>query len=489
MREILLDGERFLNALREAVFRLKANRININRINFFPVPDGDTGNNMLATIEAALLEAENCGSTLLGELAEAAADGARGSSSGSSGAILSQYLAGWASVLSGIETAAAEIITRALCEGAKRAYRAVVKPVEGTILTVAREAAQAAEIAALDHNVTATLYAAHQQAKITLINTSKVVSTLNSQKVVDAGGLGLFIFFSALVSAMGKEVEEEQFAGLMEFTLNHHEQLMQIYDPYDMELTMDSTELDEEAIKRLLDQEGSELIVQANNQCGHIHIHTRKPLEVIEKAAQQAPVSGVVIRDMRRQFNAAHGDSDSKGLVALALGVNPGFLALFSLAGAEIALSLTETKKINRFIEELGIERVILLSPEPLDHLKPIIADANLIVVDEEARILAALLAVSDGEAINPGSLVQTAHELRVAKITKVRDSIMPSMVKTIKGLGPEPGDLLTLYYGRNLSRVKIEESLPELEEKLPLLGGIEVYFGGQVEPLIITLE
>src|SRR5690554_3230454 len=152
-----IDGITFQAVLKETVVKLKEKREAINQINVFPVPNGDTGNNMLATLELAYREAEKAASSSLHDVANAASRGAREGSTGNSGSIFAQYLRGWAAAFSNLDRADARAVSLAQSLGTQNAYEAVMEPVEGTILTVAREAAEAAKKEATGGSLTNTL--------------------------------------------------------------------------------------------------------------------------------------------------------------------------------------------------------------------------------------------------------------------------------------------------------------------------------------------
>src|SRR5262245_50648711 len=188
------DGSGLLGAFRAAAAGLEAAVDEVNALNVFPVPDGDTGSNMMATVRAALAEAEALGPTVSAErVASAAAFGALMGARGNSGVITSQILRGIAEGLAGKTKFNALDLANALDQGAKAAYGAVAKPVEGTILTVIREASAAAVASAekertLEAVMTATVQAAHAA----VAKTPSLLPILREAGVVDSGGQGLF---------------------------------------------------------------------------------------------------------------------------------------------------------------------------------------------------------------------------------------------------------------------------------------------------------
>src|SRR5918994_3452450 len=188
------DGEGLLGAFRAAAAGLEAAVDEVNALNVFPVPDGDTGSNMMATVRAALAEAEALGPTVSAErVASAAAFGALMGARGNSGVITSQILRGLAEGLAGKTKFNALDLANALDEGTKAAYGAVAKPVEGTILTVIREASAAAVASAerertLEGVMGRTVEAAHAA----VAKTPSLLAILREAGVVDSGGQGLF---------------------------------------------------------------------------------------------------------------------------------------------------------------------------------------------------------------------------------------------------------------------------------------------------------
>ena len=188
------DGAGLLGAFRAAAAALEASVDEVNALNVFPVPDGDTGSNMMATVRAALAEAEGLGPTVSAErVASAAAFGALMGARGNSGVITSQILRGLAEGLAGKTKFNALDLANALDQGTKAAYGAVAKPVEGTILTVIREASAAAvEVAERERTLEAVMKTTVDAAQAAVAKTPSLLPILREAGVVDSGGQGLF---------------------------------------------------------------------------------------------------------------------------------------------------------------------------------------------------------------------------------------------------------------------------------------------------------
>ncbi len=492
-----LDGTLFLNALRHAAGKLYEKRQDLNQINVFPVPDGDTGNNMLATMEDALAEAEKVKPAFLGKTVAAAWAGAREGSTGNSGAIFAQYLKGWAAVFSGLEKADAGIVAQAMARGTQEAYGAVLKPAEGTILTVAREAAEAAKKASLGGEMKDTLTAAYAQARKALVQTSKLLPELKSRRIVDAGGWGLLIFFSAALKAMDIPIKSEfDFKARM----NYFERLdaYRFKNPFDMEFAL-RLEADREGVLRLaIGEFGTELITQTNGEICHVHIHTQSPLMVVERVAELADFTDITIRDMRSQY-ADMADKNDKNYHTIALGKSPGFIAMFAMAGAQLAVSVANLNKKERLFRAYGKE-ALLISCKETDL--PFF-NSEAVVLEDEARVLAALVSLYGAEKPEDEAVREAAGYPRNANIVQLgyiyearsdgktiaKGGLKETLAQAVAFLKPQGGEMLTLYYSRPGGRQELEALLPYLLEEFSGLEGAELYFGGQSFPLVVSIE
>ena len=200
------DGDGLLGAFRAAVMNLEAHVDEINALNVYPVPDGDTGSNMLATVKAALAEAEAAAGGPAERIASAISFGALMGARGNSGVITSQIFRGMAEGLGGKSRFNGLDLAHAMSQGARTAYGAVAKPVEGTILTVIRESADAAVAAAEhDNDIETVLAATVDAAEKSVARTPSLLAILREAGVVDSGGQGLYrLFQGALLHMVGK---------------------------------------------------------------------------------------------------------------------------------------------------------------------------------------------------------------------------------------------------------------------------------------------
>ncbi len=206
-----VDGPLFKRALLGSLSWLASNHEEVNRLNVFPVPDGDTGTNMLLTLQSAVEDVKESNAAEVSKIAKLASHGSLMGARGNSGVILSQVFRGFARAVEGKSSLTPAELATALEEAANAAYRAVNKPTEGTILTVAREAGRAAATAASspDASIPRVIAAAAAGARSAVLRTPSQLQILRDAGVVDAGGYGLQLTREGMLKA----VEESDSAG------------------------------------------------------------------------------------------------------------------------------------------------------------------------------------------------------------------------------------------------------------------------------------
>ncbi|MHB8892822.1 MAG: DAK2 domain-containing protein [Candidatus Limnocylindrales bacterium] len=302
------DGAGFLAAFRSAVAALEVNVEEINSLNVFPVPDGDTGTNMLATVRAALEEADRAGTGVDAErVAQAASFGALMGARGNSGVITSQILQGMAHGLAGKRRFNGLDLAHALDAGTKQAYKAVAKPVEGTILTVIREASAAAIAAAeRDNNVESVLAATVEAAERAVAKTPSLLPILREAHVVDAGGQGLFrLFQGALEAARGRPVGEGSERSTR--VRSDHggtaavEETAFGYETVYLVRSRPGLPLDLSAIQAHLETIGESVLVAGDSHLAKIHVHNDRPDAVIEYGIGVGLLSRITIENLDGQ--------------------------------------------------------------------------------------------------------------------------------------------------------------------------------------------
>jgi DAK2 domain fusion protein YloV len=318
------DGAGLLGAFRAAVANLEANVDEVNSLNVFPVPDGDTGSNMLATVKAALNEAEGAGERVSAErVASTASFGALMGARGNSGVITSQILRGLAEGLAGKKRFNGLDLANALDAGARAAYGAVAKPVEGTILTVIRESAAAAvEIAERENDIEAVLAAALDEAEKSVARTPTLLPILRECGVVDSGGQGLYrLLQGALLFLVGqapKGARTTARGSPKSSVLIAHADEGFGYETMYLLQARHGESLDTDALRLHLESIGDSVLVAGDVRAVKIHVHNDRPDLVIGYGLGVGSLSLISVenldnqaRDLRETKAAAFTRSES----------------------------------------------------------------------------------------------------------------------------------------------------------------------------------
>jgi len=305
------DGEGLLDAVRGALALLEQSADSINALNVFPVPDGDTGSNMLATLRAALAEAEAlpADDRSVGSVAAAVGHGALMGARGNSGVILSQILRGMAEALAGRSRMSALDLAHALTTGSQKAHSAVLKPVEGTILTVVRETAVAA-VAAAEHNpdMETVLGAAVEAAEQAVARTPSLLPVLREAGVVDAGGEGLYRILQGALRALVARAALGELGGA---EAPHPAAVIAKgedgfgYETMFLVTPATGRSLDLDAIRVRLSELGESVLVAGDGRAAKVHVHGERPDQVLAFGLSLGPLSHVTVENLDRQAREA----------------------------------------------------------------------------------------------------------------------------------------------------------------------------------------
>jgi DAK2 domain fusion protein YloV len=299
------DGAGLLAAYRSAVANLAAHVDEVNALNVFPVPDGDTGSNMLATVKAALAEAEATSNGSADRVAAAISYGALMGARGNSGVIASQIFRGMAEGLGGKRHFTGPDLAHALTQGAATAYKAVAKPVEGTILTVVREAAAAAVISAEDGgDLEDVLTAAVEGARLAVAKTPSMLPILRDAGVVDAGGQGLYRILEGTLQYM---VSRDSAAVAVEVpTVDRSATMVAHVDEgfgYETMFLLQSRSapLDVDRLRGELEKMGSSVLVAGDSRAVKVHVHNDRPDAIIALGLSIGALTRITVENLDAQ--------------------------------------------------------------------------------------------------------------------------------------------------------------------------------------------
>ncbi|MDR1961751.1 MAG: DAK2 domain-containing protein [Gracilibacteraceae bacterium] len=327
-KTFVLSGVHFKKLLLGGAQMLEQQKKEVDALNVFPVPDGDTGTNMFLTYRSAVDAALKADGGTISEVAREASGGSLMGARGNSGVILSQIMRGLARGFDGLREASAIALANALQAGVDTAYRAVMKPVEGTILTVVKEMAKGAlnSARAGEEDVANVLRAAIWAGESALARTPELLPVLKQAGVVDAGGKGLLVIASGWLAVLeGKEIALPAPAAETEaLTPPEAQGITKIEDlefPYCTEFLVKGSGLDPDAMRHSLTDRGDCLLVVGTDEVVKIHIHTKNPGEILALAIQSGSLHNVQISNMLSQNEAiAHERREQAKLAAGAAG-------------------------------------------------------------------------------------------------------------------------------------------------------------------------
>lgn len=536
------DGAGLLEAFRAAVANLEAHVDEINSLNVYPVPDGDTGSNMLATVRAALDEAELVADEPADRVAAAISFGALMGARGNSGVITSQIFRGMAEALGGKRRFNGLDLAHALSEGARTAYGAVAKPVEGTILTVIRESAAAA-IAAAEHSedVETVLAATVDAAERSVARTPNLLAILREAGVVDSGGQGLYrLFQGALLYLVGRApaaaARERVGAGPKPSTLVAHADEGFGYETMFLLQANGSQQLDVDAIRGHLEVIGESVLVAGDARAIKVHVHNERPDLVIGFGLSHGTLSRISVENLDhqardvREARAAEFTADATAappapgaatlpLAVVAVAAGEGLSAIFRDFGVAAVVqggqsSNPSTGELLDAVEGVDADEILILPNNPNVILaarqvasmsaRPV----TVVPTRNAAEGFAALLALDptlDGAA-NAEPMSEAARAVQTVVVTEaVRDAAIGGRkVKRGQTIALDPDDgliavdgdgtkavlaaiaslqpgfeLVTLFYGDGADLAEAEGMAQRIGAMLPGIE-VEVRHGGQ---------
>jgi DAK2 domain fusion protein YloV len=528
------NGHQFRRLFRAGLGWLEKNHQHVNALNVFPVPDGDTGTNMLLTMRSAYGRIQNSEEIHAGRVAHEVSQGALMGARGNSGVILSQIWRGLAKSLRDNESFNARELATAMNEAADTAYKGVMRPVEGTILTVMREmAAEARDAARKSQDLRFLLERSLERGQQALARTPEQLPVLKQAGVVDSGGQGLiYIFEGMLRDVYGEMIDVVYAKAMSSLPAQYHvapEDGLEF--PYDVQFILLGKGLDVSAIRESINAMGDSTLVVGDDTTIKVHVHVKDPGVPISFGISLGVVTDVVVENMQLQMENIIAPARGAENGAPEIPIQPGQLAVVAVAAgdglAEVFRSLgaagivnggqsnnPSTEEILRAIEEVPTDKVIVLPN-----------NKNIILTAEAARDLTAkevvvvpTRSVPQGIsalcALNPlGELAATAATMREAygevvsaEIARATRSVtldgvtvaageMISVVngklcvagheledvltETLEKMGAADRELVTVYYGQDIDsatagnvRQQILELYPELE--------VEIVAGGQ---------
>ncbi|MCI5836837.1 MAG: DAK2 domain-containing protein [Veillonellaceae bacterium] len=529
-----IDGKQYKDMLIGAYAAFKENYEHINQLNVFPVPDGDTGTNMLNTLRSMYSMIVNEENESIGIIAEKAATGAIMGARGNSGVILSQIIQGLAKGLRGKKQASCREIGKAFQYGILYAYRAVVKPVEGTILSVARGIAKGTrDVTKRERDFSQVLRTAIESGQEALAMTPEQLPILKEANVVDAGGQGLLLFLEGCLQGLTGEthIVEDKVPETVK-KLEVKGESFSIDYPYCTEFIVSPCKVRGAEARKALESWGESMIVAEGENLLKVHIHAQRPGHVLDMAADWGTLHDIKVDNMMDQFkrnkHIAHDQAKREiGVLAVVSGegwkrIMEGMHAQVLAGGQTMNPSVQE---IMQALDGLGSKHYIILPNNKniilaAKQVQKILGPTLQVIPTANPAEGAAVGMVYDPQAdieTNVAAMQARLLEIRSAGITQaVRDSSVDGIriqkddymglaagfpVVTARALDECLGNVLenlldageaeivTLYFGADLPQEEAEGLLAAQEERYPEVE-FELQNGGQpLYPFFISVE
>lgn len=538
MENITIGGAMLKEMFLTGAALLEKNRAYIDSLNVFPVPDGDTGTNMSMTMQSAVKEIQNCKGTNVSDIAAAASLGALKGARGNSGVILSQILRGFARALSGKEEMAPENFAAALTTGTEAAYKAVMKPKEGTMLTVARMMAEAVTKEASEGaNLYKLIDVMIDEGERALLLTPELLPVLKEAGVVDSGGKGLVTILRGFKMVIdGEDVDEYVLAPQMQDTAGitggeegaDLEALDDIEFGYCTEffiihLDESFSEADLDKLREKLMKIGDSVVVAYDSDFIKIHVHSNCPGKILQLALRLGEIDRIKIENMREQNREllANMKKNEKENALVAVSISDGIDEVYKAIGVNNLISGGQTMNpsidsITKAIRRANARNVFVLPNNSniimAAQQAAAISDRNVIVIPSKTMMqgLSAALAYSDdvdvetntermtaaikqvlsgsvtyavrdtqfnGEKISQGDIIGLLDNV----ITKVGTSVDSVAVELLCSMIENKGDdcMATIFYGEGADEDSAQAVADAVNEKYPD-AEITVQYGGQ---------
>ncbi len=534
-----INGRDFYNMVVNASNKLLEQSDFVNALNVFPVPDGDTGTNMSMTFKAAVKEIENIDTESIGEVSKRLAKGALMGARGNSGVILSQILRGFSKGLEGKQEVDATEFAIGFFEGSKSAYKAVMRPTEGTILSVIRAAAETA-VTSEKKDVISLMEEITVSAKDMLDKTPELLPALKKAKVVDSGGMGLYIILQGMFEALKDGIKAEIKDITVEAsnnTLAKATEEIDIKFGYCTEFIILGDAKNAKAFQNEIETLGDSMIVVGYDDVIKVHIHTNDPGLVLSKAVTIGELSKIKIDNMREEHreilinakdkevslletqSSEESDNEKKkyGFVTVAMG--DGISNIFKDLGIDCVIEGGQTmnpstQDILDAVNDINAEHIFIMPNNkniimaanqaaeisnkdifvvPTTTIPQGIACATVFNFDSEVQENFNNLKNAINE-VKTGSVTYAVRDTEIdginikegnmlgiveGKIKEVGEDKKEVAGKVLADMIDEESELVTVYYGEEVSDEEAKNFENELQEKYDDLD-IQFYKGNQ---------
>ncbi|MFZ0476033.1 MAG: DAK2 domain-containing protein [Halobacillus sp.] len=475
-----IDGKTLAEMILQGAHNLQKNSQMIDALNVFPVPDGDTGTNMNLSMTSGAEEVKNVDENHAGAVSKAFAKGLLMGARGNSGVILSQIFRGFSRAIEEKEVLTTKDLAEAFNGGVTTAYKAVMKPVEGTILTVARESAEAAaHLAEEEEEIISFVEGVVSAARESLKGTPELLPVLKEVGVVDSGGQGLLTIYEGfLANLRGEELPElDQTVSMGEMVSAEHHKLAQDFmNTEDIEFgyctefmvkfeekKLKENPFDEEEFRQALSKIGDSLLVVSDEDLIKVHVHVEYPGEAMNLGQQFGSLINMKIENMREQHTSIVGDKKEVqkpkekaeyGIVTVSMG--DGIKRLFESLGASVVIQGGQTmnpstQDISEAIKQAHAKHIIIL---PNNKNIVMAAQQAADMADEEVAVIATKTIPQGMSALlgfNPEADLNTNKDEMTSLMGEVKTGQITYAVRDtqIEGLSIEKGHFMGIADGK----------------------------------------
>jgi len=543
----VIDGPYFSRLIKASLTWLKTNQEAVNALNVFPVPDGDTGTNMVLTLQAAHDEIKKTNQNSVGGLAEKLAHGALMGARGNSGVILSQIWRGFSKGIGKIEVLDGQSLVDGLNQARETAYKGVVRPVEGTILTVCKDSASAAEEALQKTNDPSEIIReVTEAARDSVDRTPELLDVLKEAGVVDAGGKGLLLIFEGMVRYMNDQPLDVAPVSVKPLSSIGKQEAQNAAEPgQDYEVIVDFRPYEPLKLEDFYsDLEEIGTSIQVGEGDGiyrmHIHVPSDKRYEPIDYTMSLGTISKVHIENLMEQVE---GQADSSvedeplkltavepgEIAVVAVSPGSGFTRIFASLGAAAIVEGGQTmnpstQELLAAFENLPTDQVVIL-PNNKNIIMAARSAAELTVKDVRViptktlpQGLSAMLRLIPGqemdqvvqemeeamEEVESGAITTAVRTVEIegikinqgeiialhnGSLITSKDNLKDGCLSFLEGAGADQYELITLFYGKNISKSAATEMADIIRKNYPDQL-IELQYGGQPHyQFIISIE
>lgn len=526
-----IDGKNLRDMFVSGANNLQNSKDYVDKLNVFPVPDGDTGTNMSLTISYAMKELSKVSEDDITNIGKSLAKGSLMGARGNSGVILSQIIRGFTKSIEGKEKLSSMDLAQAFKNGSDTAYKAVIKPIEGTILTVVRESGEyAIKAAKKEQDILKFLELVIKEANESLERTPDLLKNLKDAGVVDSGGKGLVLIYEGMyealkgnvIAANGPGSSSSSSVEAMQGEINTDD----IKFAYCTEFILESNKVTYDKIRDIMLDYGDSLAVVGDEGLIKVHVHTNEPGSVLQEALKYGQLVTIKIENMKVQHEnilvenqTAVSEEPAKEYGFIATSMGSGLADIFKDFGVDYIIEGGQTmnpstEDFMKAIESINAENIIILPNNSniimAANQAKALSDKNIIVIPSKnvPQGFTSLVSFNADASVeeNEATMVEALSMVKSGQVTyAVRDTVMNDIevkegnfigigegkllsagekkeditLGLIEKLVDEDSAIITLFYGEEVTEEEANEFKAILEEKYEDID-IELYYGGQ---------